>query len=296
MWLLTRTIALLCAAGRALGELRLVLADLRQYLVGLATQSDARSYRCFAADAEGQSFRMLLGSPGHIEDALGRDGEWEPDVAQVIAFFMGQGGVFIDVGANIGYHSLRLAAALPAAQVFAFEPNPSVCAELRRNVRLSGVENVSVRECALADRAGTLSFYAQRPEAYNRGNSSLRCNPDRGRAFDEIEVRVARLDEVVDARTAARTRVIKIDTEGSEAAVLAGAQALIGAARPVIVLEFETRFCAEPRAALRRLTELLPAYSLWVLRPGARLARFDPTATPGRWFRADLICLPGSIT
>ena len=145
---------------------------------------------------------------------------------------LSRGGAFLDVGANIGFWTG------PASRTFgsvhAFEPDPGLADALRRNV----ASNVTVHELALSDHEGEGRFMVpvfENKEISTR--SSLEANANPGLALIERRVRLARLDSLgltgVDA--------IKIDVEGHEAAVIAGAAATIARERPTLIVEIEER-------------------------------------------------------
>jgi FkbM family methyltransferase len=266
-----------------------VAADVIHWLVGRATEDDRPSEYCYVCATPGRRFKMLLSRPGHIEDALVRDGTWEPHVTNALGFFVRDRALFVDVGANIGFHSLWVASAFPTARVIAFEPNPPVAAELRRNLALNALDNLELRQAAVGERSGFARLYAQRARAYNRGNSSLQRNPDLGARYDLVDTPLVALDDVI----ADPVAVIKIDTEGGELQVLAGARRVLAASRPVVLFEFESRYFDDAPAALRAILALLPGYRVWKLSPGeATLVPFDADEVGSRFFRADLLCTP----
>jgi FkbM family methyltransferase len=289
--LLTWPLSVPIAIGGALHRARAVVVDTAHFFQGIATRDAPRTHFLFSTLTRGKSLQMLLTRPGHIEDEIVRSGTWEPHVAESLCFFLQDGGTFVDVGANIGYHALWVARSLPAVHVIAFEPNPFVREDLDRNVALNDATNVEIRSSALGDHDGTVTFHAQTGRSYNRGASSILKNPNVGDRYDQISVKVRTLDGEIPPGL--RVDVIKIDTEGFEAAVLRGAQALIARCQPVLVFEFESRFMKDPKDELRQIVALLPRYTLWTLGPERpELSRFEPGAVESRFYRADLIALP----
>lgn len=276
--------------GRALFAARQALREAWRFCRALVDRQAPPVLHLFEAATPGRPMRMLLRRPGLIEDRLVADGVWEPHVRDALAFHLPARGVFIDVGANIGYHSLYLACARPSARVVAFEPNPHVRAQLCANLRASGCTNVEVHGCALGDRAGTVAFFAQDGRDYNRGRSSLQRNDDLGRAVASVRVDCRTLDQLFPD---ARVDVLKLDTQGTELAVLAGAQQLLRRCRPVVVLEFEAEYLGDGRAAFADLVRVLEGYTLFrVHQRRAELSRFDPRDIRGARFRVDLLALP----
>lgn len=148
---------------------------------------------------------------------------------------LGEGGVFVDVGANVGYFT-KLASELVGARgkVLAFEPMPAALRLLRMNT--AGLSNVTVYPVALSDRTGTATFYVRK-----KGDTSS-LSPD-GDATP-VPVTVATLDEQLAGER--RIDVMKIDVEGSELDVLRGGQMTIRRHRPIVYFEFLPCF-VEPR-------------------------------------------------
>jgi FkbM family methyltransferase len=277
-------------AGRALFATRQALRELWRLLRAVVDREAPPVLHLFEAPTRNLPLRMLLQRPGLIEDRLVRDRAWERHIRDLLAFHLPERGVFVDVGANIGYHTLYIARSLPSARVLAFEPNPFVRAQLARNAELSNGDNIQIFGCALGAARGVTPFFAQASSDYNRGRSSLQRNQDLGRDVGAIDVECHTLDELVGD---GRVDVIKLDTQGTELAVLAGARQTIARCRPLIVLEFEAEYQTEPQAAYRALMRELGGYSLWrIHQKRAEISRFDPRDIRGPRFRVDLLARP----
>lgn len=123
------------------------------------------------------------------------------------------GAVIVSAGANIGVMSRLLHATYPGARLIVFEPEPDNAALLRRN--LAGLANVSIEECALSDSTGTALLHFGSHEAEH---SLVSAGPgDAG-----TPVRCERLDEYLDRHGIGRVALLKVDVEGSEAALVRG--------------------------------------------------------------------------
>jgi len=138
-----------------------------------------------------------------------------------------EGGVFVDIGANVGNHTLYAALLLKAARVIPFEPNPLAYDLLVQNVlvnRLGDVVDIAKLGVGVSD--GHADGYAMEARRKNLGGA--RMLPGEG----EIEVFPAHalLDNVV-------PDVIKIDVEGMEMKVLSGLEPLLARCRPVLMVE-----------------------------------------------------------
>jgi len=128
---------------------------------------------------------------------------------------------FIDVGANIGYFTALMSKlAGPAGKVLAIEPEPRNLRLLRENMALNHLENVDVHACALGASEGFATLGLYKP--VNRGRHSI-LNAE---AREKLEVPLRTLDVIV-RESAASIRswsLVKIDVEGYEAFVVAGAR------------------------------------------------------------------------
>lgn len=125
------------------------------------------------------------------------------------------GMVTVDVGANLGFHTLGMARRVGAGgRVHALEPDPDHLRLLTRAVRESGVTNVVLHDAAATDATGTARLYLA---AANRGDNRL-VAAEESRAF--IDVRTVRVDDLVAAES--RVDFVKIDAQGAEVEVLRG--------------------------------------------------------------------------
>ena len=149
--------------------------------------------------------------------------------------------VSVDAGANRGVWTEVLRR--HSRRVCAFEPNPKMCAELRRCAR----PDVEVFPLALSDRSGHADLLVpQNDRGYSNQGASL--SPARigdGR-FGVMRVETRRLDDLA----LDDVGFIKIDVEGHELEVLEGARETLRRHRPTLVVEIEERHHTRPIAEL----------------------------------------------
>jgi FkbM family methyltransferase len=141
------------------------------------------------------------------------------------------GATVLDVGANIGYSTLRLASLVgPRGRVLAVEPHPANLRLLRANLRRNRVRNVEVIGAAAwrSDGRVTLGECEE-----NTGDHRVGALLQERRA---LEVPAVRLDDVVDPD--ADVRFILIDTQATEHVALEGARELLARRRPVVFAEY----------------------------------------------------------
>ncbi len=149
-------------------------------------------------------------------------GDYEPLECDYIRSTLPRGGTFVDVGANVGWHTLPAARHIGReGRVYAFEPIPSNAASLRRNIELNGLPNVIVETRALSDRPGPRAMAMESPHSSNA--SMAPPGPD----SPCFEVECVRFDDYVRSRGIGRIDLIKLDIEGAETAALRGMTGLL---------------------------------------------------------------------
>jgi FkbM family methyltransferase len=140
----------------------------------------------------------------------------EPQVAATVRRVCDvlQPTTFLDVGANFGYYTWLVAELLPSAQVHSFEPDPANVALLRETLMRRGLQDrVTVHPAAVGETPGRSTFATDAMTGH-RGHLT---------AVGDLEVPVVTLDSL-DLRGPV---LVKIDVEGGETEVLAGAQGLV---------------------------------------------------------------------
>jgi FkbM family methyltransferase len=157
--------------------------------------------------------------------------------------------VFMDVGANIGHHTLF--AAMRSKRVFAFEPFKAVADKLKHKLKENQVSNVTLLDCALGEQNEEASYTM--PVGHNTGTGSFASVKDGGEVLS-LPIRVG--DEVVDEQHIASLDFIKIDTEGFEPFVLKGLAGTLNRCRPLVFFEWTQD---ERNKLDRAWTSLFPA-------------------------------------
>lgn len=173
--------------------------------------------RIEAQSAEGDWYACHL--PDLIQTYIYLFGAWEPDLAAFMRSRLHSGDVFVDVGANIGYDTMLAARPVgDAGRVVAIEAAPAVFDRLLETLRLNGSPtNVRTINKAVAASRGTLTIYAG-----PQHNIGLTTTVRRGNMPRIAEVEALPLGDLLLSDEWGRVRMIKIDVEGGEDAVLAG--------------------------------------------------------------------------
>lgn len=138
-------------------------------------------------------------------------------------------GNFLDVGANIGAICLPFASRRPEVRVAAVEFNPKIAALLAQNAISNGIQNVEVVNAAAGERIGWIDLpIAPIDRKANIGATSIY---DSGHPIARMPIRT------IDTLAPENTRLVKIDVEGFEPRVLAGATRLLSDVRPSWLVE-----------------------------------------------------------
>jgi FkbM family methyltransferase len=183
------------------------------------------------------------------------DGAWEMWITRLLEDLIEPGMTVVDAGANVGWYTLLAADRVgPSGRVVAFEANPETAALLRRTVEVNGFAGrTAVEAVALADRAGEVTLHAL---AEHRGTSSISAGWVEGQGFGAEATAVIVPATTLDAYAREhelRIDILKIDAEGAEPLIVAGAREVLEANPQIrVLLEYEP----ENRGALDILLEL----------------------------------------
>ena len=145
-----------------------------------------------------------------------------------------------DLGAHYGLYSVGLARRTGSSgQVVSFEPNPLSFARLERHRRMNALTWLKPMAAAVSDAPGFAEFYTYGELEsttthlpYENETRSPHCAP--------LRVRLLRLDDLVATGEIRAPHFVKIDIEGHAHKALAGAQAAITSARPIIIVAFHS--------------------------------------------------------
>jgi FkbM family methyltransferase len=147
-------------------------------------------------------------------------------------------GLILDVGGNIGLTALAISLAAPRSRIVAFEPSPANVSLFEANTR--GHTRIALERCGLGDAAGTLDF-VESPAGANCHVATSDYEYALSRDFQPLKVPITTLDSYLEeTKPSERVVLVKIDVEGFEPNVLAGARRLIEQQRPLIWMEFNS--------------------------------------------------------
>jgi FkbM family methyltransferase len=197
---------------------------IRKILVNPAAHRIQRNFKKFSTRGDPQ---LVVFSHDLIGNAINTDGVYEKQELDLLFSWLHNvdydfSTTFVDIGANIGNHSLYFSRIFN--KIISFEPNPRVFKLLKLNAELSN--NIECHELALSDKNGVarISF-----NTTNMGGASLNLTGQRS-----VEVVTSKLD---DFAINEKIGIIKIDVEGHELNVLHGASETIKKNQPIILFE-----------------------------------------------------------
>jgi FkbM family methyltransferase len=224
---------------------------------------------------DGLRLRLFLGND--LSKPLYIGGSFEPNEFAALAAELGPGKTFVDIGANEGVYTVFAAQRVGSAgRVVAIEPSGKVVERLHANLRLNRLRNVTVVEAAIGDINGEveLAVAGYSHEGQNTVGPVV-ANPKVETAGHE-RVAVRRLDDVVAELSLERVDVIKIDAEGSEVRVLAGAGEVIRRHAPLVQLEVASEALEAQGATAADLLEAIEGLGLGLWTFDARTGRLRP--------------------
>jgi len=168
--------------------------------------------------------------------ALVDTGEYETGTRRVIERLLAPGSIFIDVGANVGLHTLAAARAMRGVgSIVAYEPFPNTRRMLEKTIWIAGFsELVEVRESAVASKSGMRQLYLGRTSGHH---SLYKLKYGQSLKEKTLKVKTETLDSLCPVLQ--KIDLIKIDAEGAELDVIAGGLELLKENADVaIVVEF----------------------------------------------------------
>jgi FkbM family methyltransferase len=193
---------------------------------------------------------------------LYRYGHHDPDLA-LVRRLLSPGDVFVDGGANIGLFTLVAAHRVGSnGKVIAYEPGRVIRMRLLENVLLNQMSQVDVMPFALSSAAGEAAF--NELEIAGAGLSHLVGGGDGG--GQSRAVTLTTIDATVVGADLKRLVLMKLDLEGAEYAALRGAEDVLHAAHPDLIIEVERPHLARMGSSPEEVLGLLRAHDYLLYR------------------------------
>lgn len=225
------------------------------------------------------SMRVHADGEDHVSTAIRKYGYWEPHETRLLFDLVKPGQVAVDVGANIGYHSMLLGALVgPGGRVYSFEPAHDNLGLIDANVALNGLSNITTIPAAVSDRAG---YVGLNHYPLSRSCDSIVDIEGAGFAAKSI-VPSATLDGL-ESVGVDRVDFLKIDIQGAELKALQGARDMLerNRGRLTMLLEYNVKVYVDQgdeALATRTLDDLRAMFDIRFCDPS--VGEFFPLDMP----------------
>ncbi len=166
--------------------------------------------------------------------------DYEKEESAMIETLISPNDTIFDIGANIGWNAINIAAAQRASSVHCFEPIPHTYRYLKRNIDLNGMRNIIAHNFGFSDHAGAFPFYYYPGGSVNASSVNLTERED----VQAVACSVKTLDEYVHEHQL-RVDVIKCDVEGAELPVFKGGIHTLGRDKPIVFSEILRKWSAK---------------------------------------------------
>lgn len=209
-------------------------------------------------------FNLIAGDM--ISEIAAYCGEWCDVEVVLLLDVLSVNDNIIEVGANIGLHSVPLAKAIPNGKLLCFEPQRIIFQQLCCNLALNDLTNVETYRIGVGEKNEKIWVETcDYNERWNYGVFSLDKgfsteNPFSGKV-EQDEIDVVALDQFAPARRLPSLALLKIDAEGFDLQVLHGARELIAQHQPYIFIEIQLDTIDSTLAEI----EKLGYQAFWVL-------------------------------
>lgn len=229
---------------------------------------------------------FVLGPRSHLLRRLLTDGHYEPDLVKLFLSRLAPDRDVVDVGANIGFFTVLAAKRLTTGRVLAAEPTSAAFSRLSQNIAINGVEKkVILYNGLISDQPSlaTLDIVPGREEYSSMGGI---VHPSvAGQAKQTETIQALPLDDLVKEHTL-HPGLIKVDVEGAEGMVFAGAQQTLREFRPIVLSEFSRPLLAKNGSSPEEIIALFDRCGYDVHNP------FDSAAKAGAVDFDEIIAIP----
>ena len=157
---------------------------------------------------------------------------YEKDEINLILKLIKENDIILDIGANIGWYSLKIAKNINNVKILAFEPIPKTFKYLKDNIHLNRISGIKTFNYGFSDKEKDITFYYYHEGSCNASAANLSGKKD----VNKIICRLTTLDKFTESKNIA-IDFIKCDVEGSELFVFKGGIKTIKKNKPIIFTE-----------------------------------------------------------
>ena len=186
-----------------------------------------------------EDIAISTSADNYIEWTILSTGTYEAEISKLIRISLNNGDVALDIGANIGLQTLRMAKCVGNdGLVYSFEPLTYLQEKFTKNIKLNKADNVTLFPFALSNIEDEMDFTINRNN-WNQGTFSIGTNGE-GAEKQRVVIKIA--DEINEIKTLKRLDLIKIDVEGFEYPVLQGLRQTLTTHKPRIIFEYDKEY------------------------------------------------------
>lgn len=236
-----------------------------------------------------EDIAIFTSANSYIEWSLLSTGTYEDEINKLIRISLKPGNNALDIGANIGLQSLRMAQAVGnTGLVLAFEPLNHLQEKFKRNINLNKVVNIRLLPLALANKEDKAEFRFN-SEIWNQGTFSI-SQKQNGQDKQTVTIKVA--DNLPDIQALSDLHLIKIDVEGFEFQVLLGLKETLRKHHPRLIFEYDKHYWQTNGQSVEECYDFLTAldYVIYQITSAACVVIRDKSEL----LSGNLFCLPTS--
>jgi FkbM family methyltransferase len=203
----------------------------RAHIASIMVQSTG----CHIQLLDGSIFQWDPRQIGSAPNLLLTEGKYEPFETEILRFFSRSASTFVDLGANIGYFTIRLSIDNPLLQTVAVEATPSTAKILTENISLNHLsDRIMVINKAVGATPGSCQIFL--PTVSGHSAASIRDqHPEEG--SEVVDVEMDTISTILKDVPITSDDLIKMDVEGAEFEVFKGSKTILEISRPTIFAE-----------------------------------------------------------
>ncbi|MEN9880940.1 MAG: hypothetical protein RLZZ308_123 [Candidatus Parcubacteria bacterium] len=167
---------------------------------------------------------------GGVDNSIFLFGPYEKDMLELMSQIINHDDVCLDIGANIGQHSILMALVAKDGEVHSYEPNKRLVGQFSESLKKNDINNVVIHEYGLGEKEDVSMLYSNN---LNVGMSSV-IRPELYSSKEEIIVK--KFDSEWDSSK--KVSFIKMDIEGYEVNAFRGMEQLIRRDNPSMIVEY----------------------------------------------------------
>jgi FkbM family methyltransferase len=238
----------------------------------------------------GHSFSLLINPKnGFLDKQIYAYKKYEVHILEEMMKNIHRGMTVLDVGANIGHHSLFMSRLVGATgKVIALEPMLAMREQFEKSIALNSITNINIEPLALGEKESTETIYI------NKGSVASSSIVNTSKGDTEETIHVVTLDSLSLAPS-----FMKIDVEGYEYFALQGGEETVAQQHPVILLEYSPIYYrkSNPSHSKDIITFLRRHnYSIFDLEDGHKKiiddSAFISSFAEGLRSQTNIICIP----